>query len=213
MRIKVKNMADFFAKGNLGFIVRRGNEEDLLFGSPDEYVSYAPESALISQHPVTFEYKDRILRDGDVFVTVDSPLIPCEYYTDTGTLWFSVALDGGEEKEIIMSFGKGEAFDFRYSEEKNKTEKFWSRELERINTVPAKILNDAELLRTVRGLAVQIIQCFSYYVGEDFLISRQGGLQRLVWPIEAIYALDALGVCHLWLPLYPRKLLHCTERC
>ncbi len=37
-----------------------------------------------------------------------------------------------------------------------------------------------------------MLQCFSYYIGEDHLVLRQGGLQRLIWPWEVMLAIDAL---------------------
>ena len=45
----------------------------------------------------------------------------------------------------------------------------------------------------IKHLTAQILQCFCYPVGESFLLCRQGGLQRFIWPFEALFAMEAIS--------------------
>ena len=52
---------------------------------------------------------------------------------------------------------------------------------------------DIQKAQLMQNLAIQLLQCFTKPVGEAFVLCRQGGLQRRVWPFEALYVLEALG--------------------
>jgi len=45
----------------------------------------------------------------------------------------------------------------------------------------------------VRHLTAQLLQTFAYPIGEDFLLSRQGGLMSIIWPSEALFTIEALS--------------------
>jgi len=192
VRVRVTNKAPYRAFERFGFLIRRGKEKELVFGSPDEYISYAPEISDIKNTPATFSYDSNVLRDGEYFVCVNSPL-DATYDAKTGVLLYSLSLDPEESAEIILCIGKGECFSFDYSEERKLCEKFWEHELSKIDNLPSAIENDPEMRRMVRHLTAQMLQCFCYLVGEEHLIQRQGGLQRLIWPWESKPVLEALG--------------------
>ncbi len=80
-----------------------------------------------------------------------------------------------------------------YVLEKAVTKKFWERELSRIGELPKGVRADEEKITLVRSFVAQILQCFCYYVGENTLVSRQGGLQRLTWSGEFIRVLETLA--------------------
>lgn len=182
-RITLTNTADYTASEQLGLIVRRGNEKQLVFGSPDEYFSYAPEVAVFKNAPSTFELEKDVLRDGDMFVKLQSDF-PLRY--EEGTLWADVKLNAKESASLTFSLGKGEAFDFDYAEERRKTFDFWQNEHKRITNVKShKTL--------IYNLTTQILQCFNRLKDEERVLARQGGLQRLIWPWESIPVIEALS--------------------
>jgi hypothetical protein len=192
VRIRITNKASYRAFERFGFLVRRGKEKELVFGSPDEYVSYAPEIATIKHTPATFSYDRGVLRDGAYFVSTSSAL-DATYDEKTGVLLYAISLAPAESVEILLCIGKGESFPFDYFEERRLCEAFWAVELARIQGLPSAVQNDPEMSCTVRHLTAQMLQCFCYLVGESHLIQRQGGLQRLIWPWESKPVLEALG--------------------
>jgi len=191
-KITVTNTAPYRVSDWIGLMVRSGKEKDLVHGSPDEYLSYMPEAAEFRLRPATFREENGVLRDGDVFVTVSSDA-PTSYNDQSGILWIKLDLEAGEQSKTILSFGKGESAVFDYDQVKAEATSFWIQELNRIRNIPAKIQKDVPLLSTLRRNVVQILQSCCYYVGTDYFVMRQGGLQRLIWPWEAMPAMEALG--------------------
>ena len=192
IRITLTNTAPWRAKSDFGLLVRTGKEKQLVFGSPDEYVSYRPEVSAFRQAAPTFTLKDGALRDGEVFLTFASAL-PASFHEEEGCLWFDLDLDAKESAEIILSFGKGEIRPFDYDAEREKTAAFWKGELARVNRLPETLESDPSMKRMILNLTVQLLQCHCYMLNENTLLSRQGGLQRLIWPWEAMPVLEALG--------------------
>ena len=153
-----------------------------------------PEISEFKHAKTSFVNDGGILRDGDVFITFLSSL-DLSFDENAGILWADLCLEANESAEIILSFGKGKACEneFEYDKEKQKTIDFWKNELSRLSKLPKEIKNNKEKFKTFQNLTVQLLQCFSYYVGEKDLVLRQGGLQRLIWPWEAMPAIDALS--------------------
>lgn len=189
-QVRVKNNAPYRAKHAVGLVVRRGKEKSLAFGSPDGYISYDPELAAFMQHTPTFTAQNGIARDGEYFLTCD---VPATFDAEKGVWWLPLSLAAGEELVATFSLGKGEARAFDYEDEKKKAVAFWQAELEKLNKLPDGVRNHPDRLRTVQNLTVQILQNFCYFKGEENLVLRQGGLQRLIWPWDAKPALEALG--------------------
>ena len=189
-KITVKNIGDYAVCDRVGLLLRTGCEKKLVYGSPDEYFSYAPEVSTFKNAPVTFEEKDGVLWDGDVFVTAQTNAL-LQYDMESGILWAEIRLGAGEKTDIVLSIGRGKTFHFDYEEEKVKTQAFWQKELARINRLPRE-LGEKEI-RIIRNLTVQMLQCFCYFTGENGLMQRQGGLQRLIWPWESMPVLEALS--------------------
>ncbi len=190
-QVRVKNNAPYRAKHAVGLAVRRGKEKSLAFGSPDGYISYDPELSDFLRHVPTFSVQNGILRDGEYFLTYDESI--ATYDAEKGVLWLSLSLDAGEELVATFSLAKGEVCAFDYEDEKKKAVTFWHGELTKLNKLPNGIRNHPDRVRTVQNLTVQILQNFCYFKGEEELVLRQGGLQRLIWPWDAKPALEALG--------------------
>jgi len=192
IKISVKNTAPYKATEKLGLVLRSGKENKLIHGSPDEYLSYAPEVSEFKAVAPTFKRKDNVFTDNGVFVSVTTDL-PYNFNENEGIIWFNPSLFCGESAEIILSFGKGEVFDFDYGKEKQAVLDFWENELLRINNLPQVLQNDTKTFKMIQNMVVQTLQCFSCYVGSDHTVLRQGGLQRLIWPWEAMSSISALS--------------------
>jgi hypothetical protein len=59
--------------------------------------------------------------------------------------------------------------------------------------IPESIKENEETYRSIRSMAVTLLQCICRPRGTDMTLCRQGGLQRCVWVYEAMFALEALG--------------------
>lgn len=119
-KITVANTADFSVRDKMGIALRSGKEKQILFGSPDEYFSYAPEISAFKALPCTFTEENGILWDNDVFVAYQSRL-PLSFDAEQGILWADLKFAPGESADIVLSFGKGKPFAFDYETEKQKT--------------------------------------------------------------------------------------------
>jgi hypothetical protein len=166
----------------LALLLRSGREKELVFGSPDVYASYAPDVNVWKTAPATWRPMQTgsrtVIVDEDAFLTAEG--LPVRFDEAAGALRFTAALAPGECAALTLSFGKGEALPFIYEQEKRLTERFWQRELARLCKLPAAVKNDPERLRLVQNLTVQTLQCFCHPVDRDWLLPRQGGLQRLI---------------------------------
>lgn len=196
VRMKVHNEGMDCEEEKISVLLRSGNEKKLVFGAPDEYESYNPDVNVWKDTPVSWhrvnQEEGMVIVDEHNFMTVHSD-IPHVWMESEGRMEFQVSLPSGQSAEAVFSFGKGHASWFDYEQEKESVKLFWSREMARITNLPDHIRNHPETLSMVRHLVTQILQCFCYPVGEDILMLRQGGLQRLIWPWEASFALEALG--------------------
>jgi hypothetical protein len=100
----------------------------------------------------------------------------------------------GEEKSLICVFRSKKSALSEYGKEKIQAESFWRREFERIRAYPG---TDTAIERLMcKTLVAQCLQMFSYPIGKEYVLPRQGGLERAVWPAEAVeflIALDRIG--------------------
>ncbi|MBQ8611054.1 MAG: hypothetical protein IJ412_05010 [Oscillospiraceae bacterium] len=195
IRLRLSNTGTAAVHTPLALLLRSGREKELVFGSPDVYASYAPDVNVWKTAPATWRLKAAggrtVVIDEDAFLTAEG--MPVRFDEAAGALRFDAALQPGESAVLTLSFGKGEALPFLYEQEKALTERFWQRELTRLCSLPAAVQNDPKRLHLVQSLTVQTLQCFCHPVDRDWLLPRQGGLQRLIWPWESVAVLEALG--------------------
>lgn len=182
-RISFTNTAPYTVTERFGFIVRRGSEKALVFGSPDGYMSYNPEVSTLKYAKSTFEFNGKTLRDGDSFIDFDTDMPLC---FDDGTLWVDVTAESGKTVLLTFSMGMGDTFEYDYDAQRQITADFWKKELGRLTY-------QGGYLDYVKPLTVQMLQCFNFIKDTDTLLFRQGGLQRLVWPWDAEPALMSLA--------------------
>lgn len=180
-----KNVCEKF-----GFYLRSGLEGTLVYGAPDNYTSYNPDINVWKEHKSDWKTVNGAIKNGEEFVTVKSQ-IPFNFDNQNGYGEFEILLNANAKEEIYFSFGKGEALNFDYNTEKEKTIKYWENELSKL-TLPEKVNNNPEVLSIIRSLTIQILQNFCYYPNWDYMVLRQGGLQRRIWLWEAMCALKVL---------------------
>lgn len=190
IKVTLKNTNETAANEVLGFYLRSGLEGTLVYGAPDNYTSYNPDLSVWKEHKSDWTATDDAIRNGEEFVTVKTDL-PFNYDNQNGYGEFAVSLNANETKEIYLSFGKGEIFEYDYNTEMAKTVKYWESELAKLK-LPEKVNNNPEVLSIIRSLTAQILQNFCYYPNWDYMVLRQGGLQRRIWLWEAMCALRVL---------------------
>ncbi len=192
IRMCVKNIGNALLEEQVGLLLRTGLERNLVFGAPDVYDSYAPDVEVWKQAECTWMQKGEEYEDGEYFLR---PLDGTEYHFEgeQGLLYLNAVLKPGEQKEFVLLLGKGNAEYSDYETERQEIIKFYEKELERINKLPEALRKNEEKCALIRNLTIQLLQCFAKPVGEDFVLCRQGGLQRNIWTFEALYVLEALG--------------------
>ena len=193
IKVTVTNRAPYRARERFGLVIRSGKEKHLVHGAPDGYCSHYPEPAAFRYAPNTFIRCRNILRDGMTFVGIQTS-VNWDYDAADGVVWVREWIEPGESYTLYRSFGKGEyaPVDFDYEAEKKKVEEFWKTQLKRL-CLPAKLQNDPEKRRAIQNFAVQIMQCYAHYVDKDFLVPRQGALQRYVWLWDQYPVLEAIS--------------------
>ena len=195
LKLSITNTTREQIQESFAWLLRSGKEKQLVFASPDEYDSYAPDVNVWKNVPVDWRCVKTapltVILNEDVFFLSKEAEQVC-YDQEKGALRFDVNVEPGQSVQLQFAFGQGPAVDFDYEQEKQQVISFWERELSRLNKLPDKIRNDPEKLRVFENLTVHILQCFCYLVDKEYILPRQGGLQRLIWPWECMPVLEAL---------------------
>ena len=192
VRLVVRNTGDKPLKEPFAFLLREGLESKLIFGAPDVYKVFRPSlSDWATISPNGWRCDGDVIRHGERFVSFGGA--PFAWDAKKGAARFRIELSPGEEKTIELEVGKGERQGLGYASARAGMYEDWMTELEKLK-IPAGM--DAKRRRIIRNLAVQMLQCLSMPTEGDFVLPRQGGLQRYVWPGDAdcfLEALDAIG--------------------
>ncbi len=191
---------------SFGFLLRTYNEQTLngIFDL-DGYCTHNPNIRAWGDAPRHWRAeKENFLTDDTykIYFNDIEDLRPAWVGEEAGLCWhergkhtFAFTLDAGESKTFYMAFGKGATETFDYEAEKEKAVVFWNQELERIKVYPKK--ENPILRKMYRHLVSQLLQMFSHHVGKyDYVLIRQGSLQRRMWPgevYEFLMALDRIG--------------------
>ena len=191
VKMTIKNDTDEVKTEKVGFFIRTGLEAELVFGAPDIYRTYAPDVEVWKKADATWKRVGCEYRDGEYFLRVAGDAFVFD--EARGLIYENITLAPGEEKVYILALGKGESVEVDYDKEKASTVEFFKKELTRVTNLPESIKADAEKRELVNNLVTQLLQCFTKPVGEDFVLCRQGGLQRRIWPFEALYVFEALA--------------------
>jgi hypothetical protein len=190
IRLMVRNVGSKALDEPLAFLLREGLESKLIFGAPDVYRSYNPSVAdWAAISPKGWRRDGNVMRHGERFVAFADVLFAWD--AEKGAARFAFDLKPGEAKSIELEIGKGECQAIGYDAARKAMLADWAKELAKLKLPAAP-----QPARIIRNLAVQMLQCLSMPTEGDFVLPRQGGLQRYVWPGDAdcfLEALDAIG--------------------
>ena len=190
VRLTVRNTGDILVTEPFAFLLREGLESKLIFGAPDVYKVFRPSTAdWATISPKGWRRDGNVMRHGERFVAfADAPFA---WDAEKGAARFAFDLKPGEAKSIELEIGKGKCQAIEYDAARKAMLAGWAKELGKL-----KLPNAPQPARIIRNLAVQMLQCLSMPTEGDFVLPRQGGLQRYVWPGDAdcfLEALDAIG--------------------
>ena len=190
-KVTIKNTGTKPSKEEISFLLRTTMERDLVCGYSDGYISHDP------QVQQWLNITSRWYKLGDLYTDGTNQLVfdaPLTWDRRKGAAVFHVDLDAGQETSFTFKLDRGEVAQYRYVEEKEKATAFWNRELARINKLPQAVADDPAMVKTVRHMVAQLLQMFAYTT-EGLLIPRQGGMQRAIWPTEALSVIE--GLCRI----------------
>ncbi len=194
IKVTVANKGDKETNTDLSFMLRTGKEKQLLTsGDSDQYADYEPDvNKWKKDHPATWKMDDGVFTDSErkLYVLEGKEFDWCE---KCGCIQYNINLKPQESKEIIFVLNKGEGFEKDYDKAKEETKAFWEKELSRLNKLPQNWYKDEEKMKMLRHWTAQLLQCMAYSVDKDYLLFRQGGLQRIVWPGEVNVCFEAMA--------------------
>ncbi len=190
IRLTARNVGSKDLREPFAFLLREGLESKLIFGAPDVYRVYNPSVADWAEiAPKGWRRDGNVMRHGERFVAFADVLFAWD--AEKGAARFAFDLKPGEAKSIELEIGKGECQAIGYDAARKAMLADWAKELAKLKLPAAP-----QPARIIRNLAVQMLQCLSMPTEGDFVLPRQGGLQRYVWPGDAdcfLEALDAIG--------------------
>ena len=190
--LTLTNRTDHTVTDKFGFLIRTANEYKLIKHAPNHYRHYATDIQAWNGLLATWTQDGNILRDGERAIIIDSD----HSFTldeDLGFAAAEITLVAGESVTARFCYTEKAESYFDYHSEKNKCISKWSLELSKIKNIPSKLASDTESLRMIRHLTSTLLQHFAYPKGHDYMIARQGGLHRMIWPYETMPVLEALS--------------------
>lgn len=190
-KVTVKNTGANPISEQIGFLLRTTMERDLVYGFSDAYISHDPSVKQWLNITNSWYKMGDLYTDGTHQLTFS---IPTKWNLKNGIVTLALALAAGEELTFTFKLDKGEVSGYDYAQEKVNTTVFWNKELARINKLPVAATNDPATAKTVRHMVAQLLQMI-VYTTEGLVIPRQGGLQRAIWPTEALSVIE--GLCRI----------------
>ena len=190
VKVRVENNRITEESAKFGFMLRTGKESELIFGAPDVYISYNPDIEVWREKPASWKYSDGLFTDGERELLASG--MNFEFSEESGIASTEFKLLPGEAREAVFVFNVGKAAPVDYEAGKRECIKSWEGELARINKIPDSVRANKPVLKMIKNLTVQLLQCFTRPKGTDFVLARQGGLQRQVWTYETMPVLESL---------------------
>ena len=192
VKVTVRNRTHKTVSDQLALLMRTGREDHLVGMEVDGYAHFdcSEYNWGFLETNWSFDGNDH-LTDGEYEIFLGR----CDFEKkwqgeEPGLVWYQRKLlllpyTLGPKEEKTLTFLLRPVQDapgsFCYDRERQKAEAFWQGELQRVHCVPD---SDAHM-DVVRNLVVQSLQMFCYPRGENHVLARQGGLQRIIWPAEA----------------------------
>lgn len=190
-KVTVQNASSQPLKMPISFLLRSSLEKNLVCGGSDAYISHDPKVQQWLDLSASWYKAGELYTDGTYQLTFD---LPSSWNRPKGAAVFDIKLDPHGEMSFTFKLDKGEVSGYSYEEEKAKVIAFWNRELARINKLPQAVSQDPAMLKAVRHMVAQLLQMI-VYTTEGLVIPRQGGMQRAIWPTEALSVIE--GLCRV----------------
>lgn len=161
--------------------------------APDYYRSYRSVPEALEMAPLSWRLSGNALVSSEGrFMTFLPPPNGASWDRLNGAYIFRVELEPGQELAFEFALGIGELVLPAYDRAASETAAWWRREFGKMTRVPFGIATDSRRMRLAKNMLVQMLQCFARPIGCDYVLPRQGGLQRWVWPWDNAAALAAL---------------------
>lgn len=189
--VKIRNIGKTSVSEILTILLRTTMERDLVYGGPDGYASHDPSLEQWKNITCCWYPWGNAFTDGERELSFSCPVL---WHKKLDGVEISFELNAGEEFSFTFKLDKGEVSAYDYEKEKAKTEAFWRGELSRINKLPTEVANDGFMMKAVRHMVAQLLQ-MSVYTKDNWVILRQGNLQRIIWPTEVMFHIE--GLCHV----------------
>lgn len=190
IKVTLDNQSGMNAEEHLTLMLKQG-KENLLTGSDDDgYCPYISDSAPWFALPCEAGYENGVLAldNGECRLSVNGESF---YGNGSGMLRLDFSVPAKEKREIFLAFGPTAPASFDYYAEREKAENFWRSELAAIKHLPAS--DDPEIGVICRNFTAQFLQLFACPRGHDYVLPRQGSMQRLIWPSEDMPVVEAMS--------------------
>lgn len=192
VKITLTNLTHRTLEDRLALLPRTGREDHLVGMEVDGYAHYDSSEHNWGFLESNWRYDgSRYLTDGEYEIALEPGGFAPVWQGDAdGLVWYQrkllllpYTLGPKEVKTLtfMMRPKQDAALDFCYETAREAASDYWNAQLARLRCVPD---SDAHL-DVVRNLTVQCLQMFAYPQGKDYVLARQGGLQRSIWPAEA----------------------------
>ncbi len=188
VKVTMDNQSGYEADEHMTILLRKGKETTLTGSDDDGYSPYLSDCAPWLFMPSHAVFKDGILSEGEYrFSTNGKEAVD----VGNGMIRLDFKVPPKEKREFYFAFGENAPGKFDYVTEREKTERFWKEELSAIKTVPAT--DDAEIQTAYTNFVAQLLQFYCIPKGHDYVLPRQGSMQRLIWPSEEMPVIMALS--------------------
>lgn len=185
IKVALENVSDKLLTTTFGAMVRTGPEFSLIgCDEPDGYHAAEQKKPEWLAMPKFKKSKGK-LTDGVYSLRFSGSEFITERFEDD--LSSSVTLKPKEKKYFYFTFTRNLQNPERYTVAREQAELFWKKELGKAVNAP-----DYRDEGVFNNLLSQSLQMFCYPHEENYVLLRQGGLQRYIWPNEAVSVIDAL---------------------
>lgn len=205
-RLTFRNNTDRKVADSVAVLARTGDERHLTCMEVDGYAHFDTNVCnwgFVESNWSYGTYEDNVLTDGAYEIRLqDTGGFSPEWQGNIkGRPWhhrnllkINFFLAPGEQKSFTLVFRHGKTAAFDYEAERSKTLAFWQGELRKIRQLPPA--DEPKEREMQYSLVAQCLQMFCHPMGKEYVLPRQGGLQRAIWPVEAVeflIALDRVG--------------------
>jgi len=187
IKVTIENGYEHPQKFDLCMFLRSGPELEMV-GSRESSGYYRVEQKAERWYRLKrFEKQDGYYTDGTykLYFPEEYGLAP----SITHDLSVSIELKANEKKTFYFALTRNSNKPKKYATARKKAMEFWKAELGKAICKP----KEKKFNRVFNNLLAQCLQMFAYRQNLDYVLIRQGGLSRFVWPTEARSVIEALS--------------------